>query len=52
MAATTLVYEELVSKKRDSLHYSAMNDRTLAKVLSYLDPQVHTFTPCPITHDV
>lgn len=45
VAATNLVYEELVSKRRDSLHYSAMNDRTLAKVLSYLDPQVYPFHP-------
>jgi hypothetical protein len=55
VAATTLVYEELVSKRLDSLHYSAMNDRTLAKVLSYLDPQVHSFTPSLlqlITQDV
>ena len=39
VASTNLVYEELLTKRRNSMYYSFMNDRTLSKVLEYIDPE-------------
>ena len=38
IAAGNIIYEELLMKRRNSMHYTAMNDATLAQVLNLIDP--------------
>ena len=38
IAAGNIIYEEFLMKRRNSMHYTAMNDATFAQVLNLIDP--------------